>query len=119
MKRITAIAIVVSAVIGCSYVGGASAASPVCEQIFNDSALVSSGLYDTLAKGTPAEAEYYKQATIEACNSAIKVARQGVGPAPVAHMLAKSVTHKDSLDSLLSLTRVDVVMKGWAFGAEK
>lgn len=119
MKRITAIAIVVSAVIGCSYVGGASAASPVCEQIFNDSALVSSGLYDTLAKGTPAEAEYYKQTTIEACKSAIKVARQGVGPAPVAHMLAKSVTHKDSLDSLLSLTRVDVVMKGWAFGAEK
>lgn len=118
MKRITAIAIVVSAVLGCSYVGSASAVTP-CEQMFNDSALVSSGLYDTLAKGTPAEAEDYKQTTIEACNSAIKVARQGVGPAPVAHMLAKSVTHKDSLDSLLSLTRVDVVMKGWAFGAEK
>ena len=118
MKRITAIAVVVSAVLGCSYVGSASAVTP-CEQIFNDSALVSSGLYDSLAKGTPAEAEDYKQTTIDACKSAIDFASNGGSPAPVAHMLAKSVTHKDSLDSLLSLTRVDVVMKGWAFGAEK
>lgn len=119
MKRITAIAIVVSAVLGCSYVGNVGASVPVCEQIFNDSALVSSGLYDELAKSTPAEAEDYKQTTIEACKSAIKVGRDGTGPQPVAHMLAKSVTHKAPLDSLLSLTRVDVVMKGWAYGAEK
>lgn len=118
MKRITAIAIVASAVLGCSYVGSASAVTP-CEQMFNDSALVSSGLHDSLAKGTPAEAEDYKQTTIEACKSAVDFARNGGGPAPVAHMLAKSVTHKDSIDSLLSLTRIDVVMKGWAFGAEK
>lgn len=118
MKRITAIAIVVSSVIGCSYVGNVGAVTP-CEQMFNDSALVSSGIYDSLAKGTPAEAEDYKKTTIEACKSAIKVGRDGTGPQPVAHMLAKSVTHKAPLDSLLSLTRVDVVMKGWAYGAEK
>lgn len=118
MKRITGIAVTVLAVLGCSYVGSAGASDKICAQIFSDTALVESGLFDSMAKVTPAEAAEYKRTVIVACNAAINAGKQGVGPAPVAHMLAKSVTANDSVDSLLSVTRVSVIMAGWSVGAE-
>lgn len=117
MKRITGIAVTIVAVLGCSYVGNASA-SKVCEQIFSESVLVETGRFDELAKVQPGPAELYKRTLIVACDAAMDAGKKGVGPEAVAYMLAKSVTHKDGIDSLLSLTRVNVTMAGWAAGAE-
>lgn len=119
MKRITGIVGAAIAFLGCSYVGDVGASdNKVCAQIFSETALVESGLFDSMAKVTPAEAAEYRRTVIVACNAAINAGKQGVGPAPVAHMLAKSVTANDAVDSLLSVTRVSVIMAGWSVGAE-
>lgn len=117
MKRITAIAIAAAAFIGCSYVGEASAETP-CEHMFNETALVESGIYAELASSTPKEAGEYKDATIQACASAIRVARKGVGPGAIAKLVSGSITSFNELDALMSVTRVQLVMSGWSYGAE-
>lgn len=117
MKRITAIAIAAAAFIGCSYVGSASAETP-CEHMFNETALVESGIYAGLASSTPKEAGEYKDATIQACASAIRVARKGVGPGAIAKLVSGSITSFNELDALMSVTRVQLVMSGWSYGAE-
>lgn len=117
MKRITAIAITAAAFIGCSYVGEASAETP-CEHMFNETALVESGIYAELASSTPKEAGEYKDATIQACASAIRVARKGVGLGAIAKLVSGSITSFNELDALMSVTRVQMVMSGWSYGAE-
>lgn len=119
MKRITGIAVTVLAVLGCSYVGSAGASDKVCAQIFSETALVESGAFDAIAERTPVEAANYKRTAIEACESSINVGRLGIGPEAVANMVAKSITSVDGTDSLLSVTRVDMMMSGWSVGAEQ
>lgn len=107
-----------SAAIGL-FISSSAIAGPVCERIFSETALVESGMFADMQDTTPGAAKVYRDAVIESCESASRLGAKGLGPEVVAHMTMLSTTRRNSIDSLLSATRVTVVMTGWAVGAEK
>lgn len=83
MKRITGIAVVVTAFIGCSYVGSAGAkdgdytASTTCQQVWELSPQASDASFIEVSKIRPDVTEDVKQTSINVCESAKRVGKLG------------------------------------------
>lgn len=83
MKRITAIAIVVSAVLGCSYVGSVGAADgdytaqTTCEQVWELSEQPKTTGFIEVSKTNPDITDAVKSSSIKVCDSAKRVGELG------------------------------------------
>lgn len=117
MKRITGLAIVVAAFVGCSYVGTVGAAS--CQQI-GESA---SAQFQKVAglKGSKSDVAENVRVLVDACKIGVELRKQGLGVENVLY--AGSQTLSDASDRTTdktgligATTAVNMVAMGYAYG---
>ena len=87
-----------------------------CEHVFSESVLMTSGV---LEKADPTIVKAFKDSTVRECESAVEVGKSGLPPQAVTYTVMRSVEkNEDAFYSLLTATRLQMVMTGWAIGAE-
>lgn len=87
-----------------------------CEQVFSESVLMTSGV---LGKADPALVKAFKDSTVRECEAAVEVGKSGLPPQAVTYSVIRSVEKNgDAFYSLLTATRLQMVMTGWAIGVE-
>lgn len=87
-----------------------------CEQVFSESVLMTSGV---LGKADPTIVKAFKDSTVRECEAAVEVGKSGLPPQAVTYTVIRSVDKNgDAFYSLLTSTRLQMVMTGWAIGAE-
>lgn len=87
-----------------------------CEQVFSESVLMTSGV---LEKADPTIVKAFKDSTVRECEVAVEVGKSGLPPQAVTYTVVRSVEKNgDAFYSLLTATRLQLVMTGWAIGAE-
>lgn len=87
-----------------------------CEQVFSESVLMTSGV---LEKADPTIVKAFKDSTVRECKAAVEVGKSGLPPQAVTYTVMRSVEKNgDAFYSLLTSTRLQMVMTGWAIGAE-
>lgn len=93
-----------------------SAIGAPCEQVFSESVLITSGVLD---KADPALVKAFKDSTVRECEAAVEVGKSGLPPQAVTYSVIRSVEKNgDAFYSLMTATRMQMVMAGWAIGAE-
>lgn len=93
-----------------------SAIGTPCEQVFSESVLITSGVLDN---ADPALVKAFKDSTVRECEAAVEVGKSGLPPQAVTYSVIRSVEKNgDAFYSLLTATRLQMVMTGWAIGAE-
>lgn len=104
-------------IIALSFFSLPALASP-CEQLFSETPFVTSGTFASVASTTPEPAEGFKRSVIAECESAIAVGAQGMPVETVAAGVLSGYKHGGAFNSLMTATRIQLVMSGWAIGAE-
>lgn len=102
-------------VLSLGFMSFATFGSP-CEQVFSESVLITSGV---LAKADPTIVKAFKDSAVRECDAAVGVGKSGLPPQAVTYTVIRSVEKNgDAFYSLLTATRLQMVMTGWAIGAE-
>ena len=102
-------------VLALGFISFASFGSP-CEQVFSESVLMTSGVLDS---ADPTIVKAFKDSTVRECEVAVGVGKSGLPPQAVTYTVIRSVEKTgDAFYSLLTATRLQMVMTGWAIGAE-
>lgn len=102
-------------VLALGFMSFATFGSP-CEQVFSESVLMTSGVLD---KADPTIVKAFKDSTVRECEAAVDVGKSGIPPQAVTYTVVSSVAKNgDAFYSLLTATRLQMVMTGWAIGAE-
>lgn len=97
------------------FISFATFGSP-CEQVFSESVLMTSGV---LEKADPTIVKVFKDSTVRECEVAVEVGKSGLPPQAVTYTVMRSVEKTgDAFYSLLTATRLQMVMTGWVIGAE-
>lgn len=87
-----------------------------CEQVFSESVLMTSGV---LEKADPIIVKAFKDSTVRECEAAVEVGKSGLPPQVITYTVMRSVEKNgDAFYSLLTATRLQMVMTGWAIGVE-
>ncbi len=117
MKRITGVAIVLTAFIGCSYVGTVGAAS--CQKIGE----TASAQFQSVSglKGGKSDIADNVRVLVEACKVGVNLREQGLDVTNVLHAGAQTLGDAaerttDSVGLLGSTTAVNMVAMGFAYG---
>lgn len=102
-------------VLALGFMSFATFGSP-CEQVYSETPLVTSGALDS---APPAAVSAFKTAAIRECNAAVRAGRSGLGLELMTSLVVESVdVNSPTFSSLLLATRLQMVMTGWAIGAE-
>lgn len=102
-------------VLALGFMSFATFGSP-CEQVFSESVLMTSGV---LERADPTIVKAFKDSTVRECEAAVEVGKSGLPPQAVTYTVIRSVEKNgDAFYSLLTATRLQMVMTGWAIGAE-
>ncbi|WQY91254.1 hypothetical protein [Hafnia phage TS33] len=117
MKRITGIAIALTAFIGCSYVGTAGAAS--CQKIGE----TASAQFQSVSgvKGNKADMADNVRVLVEACKVGVNLREQGLDVTNVLHAGAQTLDEAaerttDKTGLIGATTAVNMVAMGYAYG---
>lgn len=102
-------------VLALGFMSFATFGSP-CEQVFSESVLMTSGVLD---KTDQTIVKAFKDSTVRECEAAVAVGKSGLPPQAVTYTVIRSVEKNgDAFYSLLTAARLQMVMTGWAIGAE-
>lgn len=118
MKRITAIAVTVAAIIGCSYVGGAGADTEItsrttCAQVWGMSELPYTESFEEISRTNPQMTTEVRDTQIALCESAKAVALSG-GSLP--DVIAVTSSKSSELPEELRKQMLFMSVAGWSIG---
>lgn len=116
MKYITAVAIVVTAVLGCSYVGESKAET--CADVWASNPQTKTATFIDGATRFPNLAEDVKRESINTCNSAADFSQKG-GSMETTIRLVNEGTRGKNIPEEGRLSMVYMAVGGWKIGAEK
>lgn len=116
MKYITAVAIVVTAVLGCSYVGESKAET--CADVWASNPQSKSAAFINVSKQFPEVTEEVKQNSIVLCESATRFSAEGGDLKTIVSVVNRSMEGKD-IPEEGRLSMVYMAVGGWKIGAEK
>lgn len=116
MKYITAVAIVVTAVLGCSYVGDSKAET--CADVWASNPQSKSEGFIRVSKQNPDITNAVKNQSIDMCESATRFSAEGGDLNTIISVVNRSMEGKD-IPEEGRLSMVYMAVGGWKIGAEK
>ena len=110
---------VISIIIVAASFSASAMSSVVCERIFDETPLVSSGRFHEMEIAAPDAAHSWKRSIIVMCDEAVNFGRSGGSAENAAFIPLKDINTSSPISSLLSATSISVAMAAWQEGNKK
>lgn len=110
---------VISIIIVAASFSASAMSSVVCERIFEETPLVSSGRFNEMEIAAPDAASSWKRSIIVMCDEAVSFGGSGGSAENAASIALKEINTSSPLSSLLSATSISIAMSAWQEGNKK